>query len=235
MANSYTKAAFYLTVTSHEAEMLRLAERAVDILDTNGSNEDLAAEYDALPPAFHKVFPPTGASKFESFLALFDDWHFPFLDARIDLTEPDEKGSVSAYFSGEQFGVEQIARLIQVACPSALPCGFTWSTDCDRLRAGEFGGGSVIITASDIDYRSTQAVLERALHRAGAGPEEGVDGLVLAVREPNTGEVAFWNEDRDALGPLATATVYHPSRAATWETIPFADFDWMALPAPFHG
>ena len=42
MANSYTKAAFALTVTAGEANMLRLAERAVDILDTNGADEDLA-------------------------------------------------------------------------------------------------------------------------------------------------------------------------------------------------
>ena len=88
MANSYTKAAFALTVTAGEANMLRLAERAVDILDTNGADEDLALGYDSLGTAFHALFPPKGTSMFESFLDLFDDWSFPYLDCRIDLSEP---------------------------------------------------------------------------------------------------------------------------------------------------
>ena len=92
MANSYTKAAFALTVTAGEANMLRLAERAVDILDTNGADEDLALGYDSLGTAFHALFPPKGTSMFESFLDLFDDWSFPYLDCRIDLSEPDANG-----------------------------------------------------------------------------------------------------------------------------------------------
>ncbi|MGT2516933.1 hypothetical protein ACVOMT_24530 (plasmid) [Sphingomonas panni] len=77
MANSYTKAAFHLLVSAEEAAMLRLAERAVDILDTNGADEDLALGYDSLGTAFRALFPPKGASMFESFLELFDDWSFP--------------------------------------------------------------------------------------------------------------------------------------------------------------
>ena len=48
MANTYTKAAFTLTVTIEEAAMLRAAEQAVDILDSNGDDADLALGYDSL-------------------------------------------------------------------------------------------------------------------------------------------------------------------------------------------
>ena len=108
MANSYTKAAFHLLVSAEEAAMLRLAERAVDILDTNGADEDLALGYDSLGTAFRALFPPKGASMFESFLELFDDWSFPYLDCRIDLDEPDANGKVMAFFHGDQFGVEPV-------------------------------------------------------------------------------------------------------------------------------
>ena len=232
MANSYTKAAFHLLVSAEEAAMLRLAERAVDILDTNGADEDLALGYDSLGTAFRALFPPKGASMFESFLELFDDWSFPYLDCRIDLDEPDANGKVMAFFHGDQFGVEPVAKLIRIACPSALPCGFAWSSDCDRLQAGEFGGGAVVITADGIDWHSTTGILNHALSRA-ENPHDGLDGYVLAVRSPE-GDIAYWN-NTDGLGALSSATVFHGNEAAGVNPLRFEDADWMALPAPLHG
>lgn len=232
MANSYTKAAFALTVTAGEANMLRLAERAVDILNTNGADEDLALGYDSLGTAFHALFPPKGTSMFESFLDLFDDWSFPYLDCRIDLSEPDANGPVQALFSGDQFGVEPVAKLIRIACPSALPCGFAWSSDCDRLHPGEFGGGCVVITADGIDWHSTTGILEHALLRA-ENRHDGIDGHVLAVRSPE-GEIAFWNRT-DGLVGLDRATVCRGDEAAEVDLSAFDAAEWMALPAPFHG
>ena len=232
MANSYTKAAFHLLVTAEEAAMLRLAERAVDILDTNGADEDLALGYDSLGTAFHTIFPPKGASMFESFLDLFDDWSFPYLGCRIDLEETDANGKIMAFFHGDQFGVEPVAKLIRIACPSALPCGFAWSSDCDRLQAGEFGGGAVVITADGIDWHSTTGILNHALSRA-ENPHDGLDGSVLAVRSPE-GDIAYWN-NTDGLGALSSATVFHGNEAAGVNPLPFEDAEWLALPAPLHG
>ncbi|MCE3519163.1 hypothetical protein LXJ58_30930, partial [Escherichia coli] len=103
MANTYTKAAFTLTMSHADAALLTIAEQAVDILDTNGDDADLAHEYDALDPAFHAVFPAKGPMKFESFLEIFDDWHFPYLDCAIDIDWKGEDGNARVFFSGDQF------------------------------------------------------------------------------------------------------------------------------------
>ncbi len=47
MANTYTKAAFTLTMSHADAALLTIAEQAVDILDTNG-DDDLDEEYAVL-------------------------------------------------------------------------------------------------------------------------------------------------------------------------------------------
>ena len=77
MANTYTKAAFTILMSHADAMLLRVAEQACGILDTGGEDEDLARQYDALDPAFRAVFPPEGASKFGTFLAIFPDPGFP--------------------------------------------------------------------------------------------------------------------------------------------------------------
>lgn len=230
MSNSYTKAAFSLLVTPAEATVLTLAVRAVDILDTTGDDADLALAYDGLGTAFHAAFPPKGASCFETFLALFDDWHFPYLDARIEIEADGENGLSRATFSGEQFGVEQVANLIFAVCKSALPCGFSWSQDCDRLRVGEFGGGCVIITAAGPVFHSTTQILDRAL----APPAEGKDGFVLAARD-SAGDIAFWNNDT-GFGALSCATVFTEQDAKACDPVIANDEpEWMALPAQLHG
>lgn len=234
MSNTYTKAAFSILVTTAEADLLRLAERAVDLLDTVGVDEDLALAYDALGTAFHAAFPPLGASRFENFLALFDDWHFPYLDATIDIAPDDDTGLMRATFSGDQFGVEQIANLIFTVCKSALPCGFTWSYDCDRLRVGEFGGGCVVITHDGPTFHRTGRILDRALARAAPGATDGQDGFVLAARDSD-GDIAFWNSDT-GFGALSTATVFTEEEAKAHDPVIAADEpEWLALPAPLHG
>ena len=153
MSNSFTKAAFALLMSREDAALLREAEKAVDLLDTNVEDADLAAAYETLDERFRAVFPPKGDSRFESFLELFDDRNFPYLDAHIDIEDAEIADHVRVTFSGDQFGIDQVANLIFRACKSALPCGFSWSYDCDRLRVGEFsarhvgpapGGGHLI-------------------------------------------------------------------------------------------
>ena len=235
MANTYTKAAFTLTVTIEEAAMLRAAEQAVDILDSNGDDADLALGYDSLGTRFHSLFPPKGASRFENFLALFDDWIFPYLDCRIDITEPDDAGNCRATFWGDQFGIEPVAGLIRIVCKSALPCGFAWISDCDRMRPGEFGGGCVLITEAGLTFHSTQNILDRAARSAAADPDthghEGRFGFVLASRDQD-GHAVFWNND-DGFGALASATVFSEAEARAHDPVIASDEpEWLALPAP---
>jgi len=124
MSNSYTKAAFTILMNRDDAALLRSAEAAVDLLDTNGEDADLAAAYDTLDERFRAVFPPKGDSRFDTFLELFDDPHFPYLDARIEIDDDPAEALVKVTFSGDQFGVDQVAELIFRGCKSALPCGF---------------------------------------------------------------------------------------------------------------
>lgn len=233
MSNSYTKAAFTILMDRDDAALLRSAEQAVDILDTNGEDADLAAAYDTLDERFRTVFPPKGESRFESFLELFDDPHFPYLDARIEIEDNPDEALVKVTFSSDQFGVDQIAELLFRGCKSALPCGFAWSYDCDRLRVGEFGGGCVVITDAGIQSYSTQALLEHAFRRIEQGPHEGVDGFVLATASAEHG-LSFWN-NIDGFWGLATATVFTEAEAARFDK-PIADDEpeWLALPAPIN-
>lgn len=94
MSNSYIKAAFALLMSREDAALLREAEKAVDLLDTNGTDDELAAAYDTLDERFRAVFPPKGDNRFESFLELFEDWNFPYLDARIAIEDAEGEDNV---------------------------------------------------------------------------------------------------------------------------------------------
>jgi hypothetical protein len=231
MSNSYLKAAFALLMSREDAALLREAEKAVDLLDTNGTDDELAAAYDTLDERFRAVFPPKGDNRFESFLELFEDWNFPYLDARIAIEDAEGEDNVRVTFTGDQFGVDQVAKLIFRACKSALPCGFAWSYGSDRLKVGDFGGGCVVITDVGIQWHTTQGILERAFKRLDAGAYEGLDGFVLATRDSTHG-LSFWSND-NGFGSLATATVFTEAEAADFDK-PIANDEpeWLALPAP---
>ena len=186
MSNTYTKAAFQLLMSREDAALLRTAQRAVDIIDTNSADADLAAAYDTLGERFHAVFPPEGPHRFGSFLRLFDDWHFPYLDALIDVEEDAAEADVKVTFTGEQFGVTQMAELIFAGCKSALPCGFAWCHGADRLRVGEFGGGCVVITEAGVTYHNTSDILADALRSITAGLPTA-DEFVAKVAAPRPG------------------------------------------------
>jgi len=46
MSNTFTKAAFALLMSREDAALLREAEKAVDLLDTNGDDAELATAYE---------------------------------------------------------------------------------------------------------------------------------------------------------------------------------------------
>ena len=167
MSNSYTKAAFGIAVTSAEADLLQRVIGAIELIcDASVSLEALEAHYLGMGEDSSALFPRTELSPFDGLLDLFPDENYPVLDCDIDFSDPDEAGQIVAFFSGEQFGVEVAAQLIQRCAPSVLPFGFEFAFDADKLRAGELGGGYVAITATAIEYGHTTLLLDRAVARA---------------------------------------------------------------------
>ncbi len=172
-------------------------------------------------------------SGFDAFVELFDDPDFPSFDCRVDVGDPDSTGQCEVEFSGEQFGVEQVARLIFTACKSALPCAFAWSYDCDRLRIGEFGGGCVVITAAGIDHHTTTGIIDRAITREIRDPDEAVHGYVLATRDRAHG-LSFWSNEQ-GFGRLALATVFSEAEATAFDkAIADDEPEWLTMPAPLR-
>ena len=148
MSNSYTKAAFDLTVTVAEADMLRRVIAAVERIDGTEAGSDVRdAHYASLGKDFADLFPRGDEDPFGGLLDLFEDPQYPYLDFHVVFDEADQLGQVLVTFSGEQFGIDVAARLIQRCARSALPFGFEWASDCDRLRVGEFGGGYGFVLA----------------------------------------------------------------------------------------
>lgn len=231
MSNSYTKAAFGISVTLSEADFLRRVVGAIELIgDAEIGIEALEAHYRGMGDDFFARFPRTPQSAFDGLLDLFPDQNYPSLDFDIDFGTPDAAGQVVLFFSGGQFGVETAAKLIQLCAPSVLPFGFEFALDCDRLRAGEFGGGYVAITADRIEYGHTAQMLDRAIGRA---LDEGADGLVLATRDAEHG-LSFWSNE-DGFGRLAQATVFSEAEAAKFDVPIAADQpEWLAMPAPLR-
>lgn len=231
MSNSYTKAAFGLAVTAAEADLLRRVIAAIEMIgDADISVDALEEHYATIGADFAALFTRTELSPFDGLLALFPDENYPALDFDIDIGEPDADGQVTVFLSGEQFGIETAANMIQRCARSALPFGFEWAADHDRLRAGEFGGGYVVITEADIEYGSTGRMLDRALERTR---DEGADGFVLAVRHAEYG-LSFWN-DTDGFDRLARARIFSEAEAANFD-VPIANDkpEWLAMPAPLR-
>lgn len=231
MSNSYTKAAFGLAVTSAEADLLRRVITAIEMIgDAENSIDALEAHYATIGADFAALFPRTELSPFDGLLDLFPDENYIVLDFDIDIGEPNAEGQVVVFLSGEQFGIETAANLIQRCARSALPFGFEWASDHDRLRPGEFGGGYVAITETAKEFSHTSQMLDRAIGRAR---DEGADGFVLTIRHPEHG-LSFWN-DADGFDRLARARIFSEAEAAKFD-VPFANDapEWLAMPAPLR-
>lgn len=231
MSNSYTKAAFSLVVTAAEADLLRRVVAAIEMIGGADIGIDtLEAHYATVGADFVALFPRTEFRPFDGLLDLFPDPNYPMLAFDIDFSEPDAAGQVIVFLSGEQFGIETAANLIQRGARSALPFGFEWASDCDRLRAGEFGGGYVVITETAIEYGSTGRMLDRALTRVH---DEGADGFVLAIRQAEHG-LSFWN-DAAGFDRLARARIFSEAEAGSFE-LPVANDEpeWLAMPGPLR-
>lgn len=226
MANNYLQAAFAVIVTVPEAQLIAAVETALAAIAQEPDDAERRAVFDALGPTFAAAFPPTDDDPFAGLLAIFPDATFPYLDADISI-EDGTDGTKTVSFSGDQFGIEQVANLLFACAKSALPIGFEYAYTCDRLRHDEFGGGAVVITESGVRYRSTADIVREALQ---AQTDEGLRGFVLATRDADHG-LSFWNTN-EGFGRLARATVFTEREAADFDK-PIADDEpeWLACPA----
>lgn len=227
MANNYIHAAFAVTITASEAELIAAAETAIDAIEEDLQGEDRREAYNALGPAFADAFPPTSDDPFSGFMPIFPDKDFPCLDATITIEDGQDHTTRVVTFSGDQFGIEQVANLLFACAKSALPIGFEYAYTCDKLRNDEFGGGAVIIKADGIDYHSTHAIVSNAL---SAQPHAETARLVLTTRDAEHG-LLFWNNEA-GFGNFASATLFTEAEAAGFE-VPIAldEPEWLACPA----
>lgn len=163
MANNYIHAAFAVTVTASEAQLIASVEAAMAAIDQDLLGEARQEAYDNLGPAFAAAFPSIGDDPFSGLMPIFPDEDFPCLDATIIIEDGPDDATKVVNFSGEQFGIEQIANLLFACAKSALPIGFEYAYTCDKLRNDEFGGGAVIITTDGINYHSTHTIVRDAM------------------------------------------------------------------------
>ncbi len=227
MANNYLQAAFAVVVTVSEAQLIAAVETAIEAIEQGLEGQERQDAFTALGAAFAAAFPATDEDPFAGLMAIFPDANFPYLDATIAIEDGAGAGTKIVSFSGDQFGVEQVANLLFACAKSALPLGFEFAYTCDRLRNDEFGGGAVVITDAGIRYRSTSDIVREALQ---AQADEGAKGFVLAIRDAQHG-LSFWNNE-GGFGRLANATVFSEREASNFDK-PIADDEpeWLACPA----
>lgn len=178
MANNYLLAAFTIPVTSAEAALLQECfEVAAELSSDFASipHEELEAArflYGQRSEAFKAAFPARDgeADPFAGFFALWSDPDFPDFDASLSVSEAADQTNMIAFIQGEQVDVDAVACLIQKVCTSALPFGFEWATTCDKMRSGEFGGGYLVITDTEIRGGSTGWLMRQNLQNLKAVP-----------------------------------------------------------------
>ncbi|MFL0418533.1 hypothetical protein ACH0CP_13170 [Sphingomonas sp. 179-I 2A4 NHS] len=89
MSNSYIKAAFGISVSLAEADLLRRVVGAIKLIgDAETSIDALEAHYRALGDDFVERFPRTLDSPFDGLLDLFPDENHPILDFDVDFGTP---------------------------------------------------------------------------------------------------------------------------------------------------
>jgi hypothetical protein len=227
MANNYIHAAFAVTITASEAELIAAAETAINAIEEDLQGEDRREAYEALGSAFADAFPPISDDPFSGFMPIFPDKDFPCFDATITIEDGQDHTTRVVTFSGDQFGIEQVANLLFACAKSALPIGFEYAYTCDKLRNDEFGGGAVIIKADGIDYHSTHAIVSNAL---SAQPDTETARLVLTTRDAEHG-LLFWNNEA-GFGNFTSATLFTEAEAAAFD-VPIAldEPEWLACPA----
>ncbi|MDT0576394.1 hypothetical protein RM533_09360 [Croceicoccus sp. F390] len=223
MADHYTKASFVIEAHVKDIEFLN---EIVDLQLSQVPETEWRQQFEKRSARFKNAFPGSDEDPFEAYRALFSDGNYPIADFDIHHMGPTKTDHERIIISGDQIDPETIAKIMQAACPSALPTGFCYAYGCSKLRPDEFGGGFVLITADAIVFRGTQEGLSEALAQI---ENEDARPLVLATRDLEHG-LSFWN-DHSGFGRLADATVYTPRQAEkTDPPIAGDEPEWITMP-----
>ena len=79
--------------------------------------------------------------------------------------DSDEDWGRHLWFRSAKYGnVAQVAHLVQKFLKQFAPndsWSLTWATTCSKPRTGEFGGGAVFVTASDIKWNDSYEFVEQ--------------------------------------------------------------------------
>jgi len=77
-----------------------------------------------------------------------------------------ENDGKNVWLHGDEFGsVDRLAAVVQaflIACRPKSCFSATWAEYCSKPRIGEFGGGGVFVTATDIQYFNPSADINNA-------------------------------------------------------------------------
>lgn len=223
MADHYTKTAFSLA--ADEDDILFLIEIAN--LDISTIPEDeFQEEFDNRSERFRKAFPATEADPFENFRKIFSDGNYPYPDFEAEAYGAAGDGKAAVIISGDQIDPETLANILQVACPSVLPTGFSYNYGCSKLRPDEFGGGYVIVTDDRTIFHDTKYGLSIALDQLD---NEDARPLVLTKSDREHG-LSYWNVET-GFGRLGDATVFSPQDAEAMPAIIADDEpEWATMP-----
>lgn len=218
MSNCYTNTCFAIVVTAAEAALIR---QSVDFCNAISDEDDetITSLWSQQTPELQAIYPATTDLPASGFLAIFDDPHFPYIDAEFTYVE-NEDGRVTVTGQSGEFSPENVANILARCVTTSLPIGVTWANDSDKFIPGHFGGGGFHINAEGIHWISTHDV-ER--------PEAFQPRYVLAVKDENEG-LLFWSEG-EGFGNLAGATVLtEVQRAGLALPTTLNEPQWLPLP-----
>lgn len=215
MADYHTHVCFRIPVTAAEVALIgEVQQVSADLCDGD-------VDFAGLSPALLAAFPhEEGEDPVSGLLALFPDKSYPWIDGDFVVSpDPDKPGQFFLTYGSSEADPDLIARIIQRACPSALPFRFGWAGTCTRSRPDAFTGGWLEVRADKI------------VALTGPNDQSPVPHYVLAGRDVGEG-LLFWS-NVDGWGCLATATVFTKDEADATRLWAHEESFWIELP-PFE-
>lgn len=152
MANSYTHFSFVFKIRNpREAEYLETILQAADDV-ANGEDD---ADLELVREVFGEDFEDYGGVGFQ-----------------CNITGANKKQEVWIHDDGGEGNVEFAANFVQAYMAKfkvKKPIAIEFAVTCDAPRPGEFGGGAVILTATDAHWFNTAEWIREKLAEIGKG------------------------------------------------------------------
>lgn len=150
MANNYTQFSELITgITKKEKEWIELA-----LADYSGEFNDSLE-----PSALFKQLPDDIQ---ELYKGLHEESQEDYLDFQWDLTD---KGKTLWLYAAESGDPSRVAAFVQAFLTKFRPndtFSLSWASWCDKLRASEFNGGSILVTADWCKWYNDSGIMDLA-------------------------------------------------------------------------